>query len=154
MQRAPGCTKVTKCHLPKATRCAPLQASSSRRPVRNYMFLLPFLYFRPSFFLLLHYPATTTNDSVRSRATRERAYARDRLSGVSGSLESTHLLAIFRTRASFGAMDIIDIPPPINLSLALFRLALLCRENSDKRKVKSIPWNKSRNVVYEHSRAC
>lgn len=39
---APGCTKVTKCHLPKATRCAPLQASS-RRPVYNYMFLFSFL---------------------------------------------------------------------------------------------------------------
>lgn len=45
---APGCTKVTKCHLPKATRCAPLQASS-RRPVYNYMFLFSFLYSRPSF---------------------------------------------------------------------------------------------------------
>lgn len=39
---APGCTKVTKCHLLKATRCAPLQASS-RRPVCNYMFLFSFL---------------------------------------------------------------------------------------------------------------
>jgi hypothetical protein len=39
---APGCTKVTKCHLPKVTRCAPLQASS-RRPVYNYTFLFSFL---------------------------------------------------------------------------------------------------------------
>lgn len=39
---APGCTKVTKCHLLKATRCASLQASS-RRPVCNYMFLFSFL---------------------------------------------------------------------------------------------------------------
>lgn len=39
---APGCTKVTKCHLLKVTRCAPLQASS-RRPVCNYMFLFSFL---------------------------------------------------------------------------------------------------------------
>lgn len=69
---APGCTKVTKCHLPKATRCASLQASS-RRPVCNYMFL----FFLPTFvplFLLLHYLATTGPVRTYVRAS-ERAVA-------------------------------------------------------------------------------
>lgn len=67
---APGCTKVTKCHLLKATRCAPLQASS-RRPVCNYMFLFSFLLSSLSLHLLLHYLATT-GPYVRSLKTSVR----------------------------------------------------------------------------------
>lgn len=46
-----GCTKVTKCHLPKATRCAPLQASS-RQPMYVTTCFFSF-YFCPSFSPLL-----------------------------------------------------------------------------------------------------
>lgn len=74
---APGCTKVTKCHLPKATRCAPLQASS-RRPVCNYTFLFSFLLsslFFSSF--IISRPPARTYVRTYVRASREPCPASD-----------------------------------------------------------------------------
>lgn len=84
---APGCTKVTKCHLPKATRCAPLQVSS-RRPVCNYMFLFSFLlsclFFFLSSFIIPRPPARVrTYGSKRAYGSRN-SHETDTYSRLSG----------------------------------------------------------------------
>lgn len=82
---APGCTKVTKCHLLKATRCAPLQASS-RRPMCNYMFLFSFLLSSLFFssFIISRPPA-------RMYVVSERVYGQNDLRP-----RNRYLFAIFR----------------------------------------------------------